>query len=172
MAFNVEIRGLRELQAKISSMPKEIHKEVSAVVEAGAKKWVRDAKRDAPVDVGFLKNGISYAQVISSPTKTAFEVVSNAEYSPYMEWGTKTKVSVPADQQSYAAEFRGSGSGDAKKNIYNWMDRVGIPKERQWLVFRSIIVNGVKPQPFFFRHKEGIKQFIEKGVMSITKAIK
>jgi len=144
MAFNVEIRGLRELQAKISSMPKEIHKEVSAVVEAGAKKWVRDAKRDAPVDVGFLKNGISYAQVISSPTKTAFEVVSNAEYSAYMEWGTITKVNIPSGEEGYASQFKGRGIKTS---------------------------GGIYPRPFFFKHKEPVKLFIEKAIKSIAKAI-
>lgn len=98
----------------------------------------------------------------------ANEVVSPAEYSAYVEWGTKTRVSVPPELQSYAAQFRGGkGAGDAKKMIYAWMDRVGVPKDRQWVVFISIITKGIHPHPFFFIQKP----VVEKQLIGDIKAI-
>jgi len=127
MAFNVEIRGLRELQAKISSMPKEIHKEVSAAVESGAKKWVRDAKDAAPLNYGKLKQGISYKRV--SGKDISFQIFSNSSYSPYMEWGTKSKAVIPSDEVQYASEFQGKGIGSLDEffmSILNWVKKKGL----------------------------------------------
>ena len=144
MAFNVEIRGLRELQARISSMPKNIHKQVSAVVEAGAKRWVQLAQNAAPVDQGKLKQGISYKPTASNPGSISFKIVSNAEYSAYMEWGTITKVNIPSGEEGYASQFKGRGIKTS---------------------------GGIYPRPFFFKHKEPVKLFIEKAIKSIAKAI-
>lgn len=146
MVIKVEIKGLRELQAKFDSLPKQLQTEVRATVENGAKEWVRGAKRDCKaVDVGFLRNGISYAQVIASKTKSVFEVVSNAEYSPYIEWGTITKVDVPGDLTNYAIQFKGRG---LRKN------------------------GGILPRPFFFKQRPLVQAKVEKGIQSILSEIK
>ena len=146
MAFKVEIKGLKELQARFDSLPKHLQTEVRATVENGAKEWVRGAKRDCKaVDTGFLRNGISYAQTISSPTKSAFEIVSNSEYSPYIEWGTITKVDVPAAESEYAIQFKGKG---LRTN------------------------GGIIPRPFFFKQKLVVQGKVEKGIQSILSEIK
>jgi hypothetical protein len=85
-------------------------------------------------------------------------VISAAEYSAYMEWGTKTLARVPAELSTYAAQFKGGGKGgDAKKMIYAWCARVGVPKELWYFVFLKIMRVGVRPQPYFFVHKPVIQ---------------
>jgi HK97 gp10 family phage protein len=140
----VEVKGLRELQAKLSSLEPKVSTEVRGVVENGAKVMVRNAKRDAPVNFGVLRNEISYYPTSTGKT-IGFEVVSGARYSAYVEWGTITKVSVPAELQAYALEFKGRG---LRKN------------------------GGMFPRPFFFKQIPVAKSQIEKGITEIIKSIK
>lgn len=76
-----------------------------------------------------------------------------------MEWGTKTKASVPGWLSSYAQQFKGGvKGGDAKRHIYAWCKRVGVPEEKWFLVFVSIMQKGVKPRPFFFKQKAHVQK--------------
>ncbi len=88
-----------------------------------------------------------------------------------MEWGTKTKVKVPADIATYASQFRGGGSsgGNVKLKIFEWMKRVGIPPERQYFVFISIITKGISPHPFFFIQRPIVEKALFTGVNNILK---
>lgn len=144
MAFKVEIKGLRELEARLKQLPNEVHGKADAIVETGAKEWVRQSKRLAPVDHGFLKNGISYARN-STKDRISYMIVSNAHYSPYLEWGTITKVSVPADQSGYAMQFKGKG---LRQN------------------------GGIIPHPFFFPPQIPVKNFIERMIKAMSKDLK
>jgi HK97 gp10 family phage protein len=154
----IQLRGFREFRAKLKSLPREVKQEIGFEVQDAAANWEGRAKRDAPKDQGFLSNHITSRKT----GEMNAQIVSGADYSAYMEWGTKLRVRVPANIASYAAQFRGpTGRTGAKKAIYEWMRRVGIPEERQWIVFISIIVNGVKPQPFFFIQRPIVeKEFI------------
>ncbi len=141
MSFTLNIVGLKELQAKVANLPKHLEKEVTATLEAGAKMWVGNAKRDAPKYFGGLAQSISYMP----SGKMSFTVVSGKEYSAYMEWGTITHVSVPAELQSYAIQFKGKG----------------IRK-----------TGGIIPRPFFFKQSLVVKPFIERAVQSMANEIK
>lgn len=148
MPTTITLTGFKEFEAKLKAMPKILENKIGGEVRYSAELWAGMAKRDAPKDVGFLAGGIDAKHL--QPMHS--EVTSNAEYSAYMEWGTKTRVQVPGDLQAYASQFRGGGAkaGNAKQMIYAWMNRVGIPAQFQWPVFFSIITKGVHPHPFFF----------------------
>jgi len=105
MSFVIDIKGLKELQANIQKLPGQLKQEASAIMEAGAKNWVRNAQRDAPRDFGVLANEITYAPI----GELTFEIISGAKYSPYIEWGTIEHVAVPAELQAYAIQFKGLG---------------------------------------------------------------
>lgn len=105
MSYTIDIKGLKELQANIDKLPAQLKKEAGAILENGAKNWVLLAKRDAPVDVGFLKGQISY----SKNAELSFSIVSGSEYAAYPEWGTITFVAVPPQLQAYAIQFKGKG---------------------------------------------------------------
>jgi hypothetical protein len=148
MPNRIDLKGFKEFKTKLKTLPSQVRREIGFEVLDAAQHWEQRAKRDVPKDQGRLAGTIHSAKVKEMES----EVTANAEHAPYMEWGTKKKVKVPADIADYAAQFRGGGSGggNAKEHIYAWMRRVGIPAERQWFVFISIIVNGVTPHPFFF----------------------
>lgn len=118
--MNINIIGLDKLIKDFEQKPVQFKKEVTDVLRNGAKTFVRNAQRDAPRDMGFLANLISFMQV----GELTFMVISASRYSPYLEWGTITRVSVPGDQQEYAIQFKGKG---IRKN------------------------GGIFPHPYFFR---------------------
>lgn len=141
MNYSVNILGLKELQSTFDKLPAQLRREASGILEAGAKKWVALSKRDSPVDFGVLRNEITYVAV----APLTFEIVSGAKYSPYLEWGTITHVSVPAELSEYAIQFKGRG---LRKN------------------------GGIFPHPYFFKQQTPVAVQIEKGVQSILNEVK
>jgi hypothetical protein len=162
-AFEVKIQGLDKLTKFLESRGKVYKEEVKAEFEDAARIIKGEMQRDAPVDVGRLKNSVS----IVPRNDLSVEIVAPVDYAPYMEWGTKSKAKVPPELQSYASQFRGpTGISDTdplialtewakRKNI---ADKWGIKGKNKavrdrragWLVFRKIRKFGVKPHPFFF----------------------
>lgn len=160
MGNQISLKGFKEFEGKLRNLPKQVKAEIGLEAQDAALNWQERARKDAPVDQGLLRGMISTRKT----GETEVQLTSNAEYSAYLEWGTKTRVRVPADIASYAATFKGGGKGGGKAKfmIYAWMNRVGVPKERQWIVFISIIVKGVKPHPFFFIQRPFVeKEYIE-----------
>lgn len=159
MPANTTISGFKEFADKCNKLPAELLHDFDEAAEFAAADWELKAKQDAPKDIGFLAGGISHKK--NKPGD--WEVVSAAEYSAYMEWGTRGKARVPADLAAYAAQFKGpTGQADAKKFIFAWAKRVGLPEDAWWPVYISIMVNGVNPHPYFFVQQPVIEtQFIK-----------
>lgn len=125
MSNEIKLTGFKEFGAKLKQLPGKMQVNVDAYVFDAAKQWEQLAKNTAPVNLGRLRSQISG---FSTGNMTA-EVVSPVLYSPYVEWGTGSKVSVPADLVSYALRFKGV---------------------RETL--------GRNPHAFFFIHKLGIEK--------------
>jgi HK97 gp10 family phage protein len=161
----IKLSGFKEFKGKIRKLPKEVKREVGGETFAAAKNWERLSKQLAPVDQGRLRAAIRGSQT----GELASQVTCNIEYAAYQEWGTKTRVRVPAELSAYAATFRGGGPGGpgARLMIYAWMQRVGIPQEFQWVTFISIIVKGVKPHPFFFPPAPIVEKEFIKNVRNV-----
>lgn len=146
----------------MKNLPAVLQKRVGETVKFAAGTWEQGAKNDAPTDQGRLRNEIKSVK----NSEASYSVVANSEQAPWVEWGTKSRVKVPAELQAYAAQFRGRGStlkgkGSAKEMIFAWCKRKGIPPEAWFPIYRSIMVNGIKPQPFFFIQRPKVeKQFI------------
>lgn len=140
MSFKVDIKGLRELEAKLKDLPERLNKEVNGIMTRGAQVFVAAAKRDAPKDFGFLTGQISFQPNPVSSLKV--ELVSGARYSPYLEWGTITRVNVPEAETAYAILFKGKGTRKT---------------------------GGIYPRPYFFKQTHLMVATIEKGFASILK---
>lgn len=136
MNFKINIAGVKELQARLNNVSKEVHKEVLGEIKDAAQKWVAFSKRDAPIDLGKLRQNIT-ADI--SPSWGA-SVISNANYSPFIEWGTVTKVDVPGELAEYAIQFKGRG---IKKN------------------------GGIIPSPFFFKQRGVIEKMLIKNINNV-----
>lgn len=136
MNFKINIAGVKELQARLNNVSKEVHKEVLGEIKDAAQKWVAFSKRDAPIDFGKLRQNIT-ADI--SPSWGA-SVISNAKYSPFIEWGTITKVDVPGELAEYAIQFKGRG---IRKN------------------------GGIIPRPFFFKQRAVIEKMLIKNINNV-----
>lgn len=144
----IEIVGLTPLLAQVSNMSEDVQKKVSAEIEASCLIIVRNAKRRAPKNVGRLAQLITYVK----HGLLDFEIISAANQSAYMEFGTKKLVSIPAGFESLAASFRGvnigSGGVSAKDQIYTWAKQKGIKKQFWYPIYRKIMTLGITPHPY------------------------
>lgn len=163
--LNISLTGMNGFKDAFKTFEKTVVKEVGFEIQDASNQWAQLAKSAAPTDQGRLKGEIT----AKKKGELESETISQAAHSPYLEFGTLSKVRVPADLASYAAQFRGTGAKgqNAKRAIYAWMDRVGIPKERQWFLFISIITNGIRPQPFFFPQKPIVEKLLFANIKKI-----
>lgn len=169
--FNIEIVGLDKLTAKLSKFPTTIAKEIDGEFEDSFRRINREQIRNAPVDEGGLKQAIGFKK--NGPMD--YEMFGNKTYMPFIEFGTKRRVKVPAELASYAAQFKQSGPKigfeEFLKIITAWVRRKGISgsystksrrrvggKDKQaqedaevaFPIALSILRHGIKPHPFFF----------------------
>lgn len=163
MPVTITLTGFKDFEAKCRALPDELFEEIGGEVEDAGRLWATGAKRDAPKDVGFLANGISSRMIGEMET----EVTSNADYSAYVEWGTKKNVRVPSELQSYANQFRGQTAPGGARAIYEWCRRVGIPQNAWVFVYLSIMRNGIRPHPFFFIQVPIVQEQLNKNVQTI-----
>lgn len=165
---NVRIVGLPELVDRLQKIPDSVSREVSEELRVGAEGIAADAKASAPGDVGTLRQQIGVKKI----TDLTFEVISGAEYSPYVEFGTLLEVSIPPELQAYAAQFKGNGQGgnlSAKEAIFAWCERHGIEREAWFAIYMKLIRVGMKPHPFFFSAFNRQKPIILERIQKVLK---
>ena len=185
--LKVSLNGFKELKERLSKS--NLQKEVNAELEKGAERMRAGAINDAPFGAGgLLRGGIGV-----EGSGNGFRVFSNASYSGYVEFGTKKKVSVPAGLESVAAELRGKGGGTAEqalKSIMEWVRLKGIRiesaatfksgkkqghnkqltvEQTAYIIFHFIMLNGIKPHPFFFKQLDKFRPEIIKNVENVLK---
>lgn len=105
MAQGYKIKGLRVLQNKLRKLPEQIKQATIADIEDAADAIVIKAVQQAPVDLGVLKQSIG-----NEPKNGGLNYIIfvDAEYAPYVEFGTGTEVEVPTELTQYAQQFKGS----------------------------------------------------------------
>ena len=148
MAFAVSLGGMKELEGKLNKLTTALKVDVSDEINASALKIENQAKRLAPVNFGQLRNSIA----LTKDGELTYSVAANASYSAYVEFGTGTKVQIPAGFESLAAKYRGKGGGtfdQLLENIKDWCRRKGIDEKLAYPIAVSIVRTGIKPQPYF-----------------------
>lgn len=83
----------------ITQQKERISKEVSAEITATLYDIRNQARANAPVDVGYLRNSIHVVEQEGA-------VVAKANYAPFVEFGTGTAVRVPPGLEDYALQFK------------------------------------------------------------------
>lgn len=192
----IQIKGLKELQARIGNIPLHVISKVDGEMQVAANDFVNRAVDDAPVDEGLLRNMIT-----AKKNKVLdYEIVSGAGYSAYVEFGTKSRVQIPSDLTNLAAQFKGKNveSGDFYAfvlRILAWMKRNGISagtysvktRRRQGNkkqkfeedlqlatgIVYSILKRGIKAQPFFFKQRDPVYSALQKALgPTVKKALR
>jgi Bacteriophage HK97-gp10, putative tail-component len=177
-AISIKFEGLDAALKKLSNKASVINSGINYELNAWALDTVTLAKKNCPVDEGFLRNSISANT--STLKDLRAEITVGANYGAYIEFGTrgyaaKYVSTLPADWKELAATFKGGGS---KKGSFNeflleivlWVKRKGIAgtysvktqkrtggkkKDAQDLavafpIAMAIIRKGIKPQPYLY----------------------
>lgn len=185
--FRIKTTGFQDLITRLEKAPTKVIQEVNGVFENTAKEFVGRAKRDAPKDTGFLTGEISYKK----EKDLRFNIFSSSRYAGYLEFGTKRNFRPIPGFEKEAADLKGISSGTAEEaidNITEWVRRKGIRFERAdktrsgkarlltveqtaWIIWHFININGIKPQPYFFKQVAIAEGQLEKDLKQIAEEI-
>ena len=130
---------LVKLNKKLAQLQKFSKQELSTEIGRGAQEIVGRAKQSAPLDNGGLRGSID-----AEASGKGVDVFANAEYAPYVEFGTGSKVSLTDMKElgipdSYAAQFKGRG----------FTGKIPVEVEKnKWRMVQFPI--NLSPRPFFF----------------------
>lgn len=146
-SYSITIRGLAEVQQRFATMSRRSQSIIRAEMEDGMNEIVSRAKQNAPADQGILRNSISY----NKTGDLEYTVVSAADYSEFVEFGTRSQRRVPPDIQKIATVQRSNGTpGSAWKMISEWCRRKGIDSKFWYAIYLSIMAKGIAPHPYFY----------------------
>jgi hypothetical protein len=169
MKITFKTPDFRQAIATLEGVEKKKLEQISEEIEDSANIIVAVAQNTAPVNENRLRGSISAKKL----TPYQYEVVAQTKYAAFMEFGTKSKVRIPAGAEEIAAEARNIKGGtiaEMQKSIERWVRLKGIAKGKEiknvtFLIMRKILRVGVNPQPFFFPS-------IQKEIPNLTKKLK
>lgn len=101
-SLNTFFKYLKNLESDIADY-------VRAEIEDSMLAIETDAASDVPVDTGNLKNSIQSTPIKVSKNEIIGGVEVGAEYAPYVEFGTGTRVKVDSELSAFASQFKGAG---------------------------------------------------------------
>lgn len=159
----------RELKAKIKSYRQDVQQAVNQVAVDIHRDAVANIDRNKTVDTGILRSKLRIQFDDPAIDQPNANVHNLSDYAPFVEFGTKSKVSVPAELKSYAMQFKGSKKGsfnDLLKNIERWAYRKGLPTEAVFPIALKIARDGTSAKPFlypaFVMNKKKLEKLIKK----------
>lgn len=155
---------LKLLDKNKEAVTQEVKDAINIVMLEGR----NDAVQKAPAAFGKLRQGIG----IESKDDFNKFVVSNADYSAYIEFGTGGKVKVPTEWQSIANQAKGGKSGsfdDFLDSLKEWCRLKGIDQKMAYPIAVSILRNGIEPRPFMFPAFQNLKKNFKQEINAIIR---
>ena len=177
---SVIIKGLSSTISELRKFGEKAEKLINAETQSTAFNIEEDAKKRAPKNFGKLAQSISTSQPISDKNKSIISrvITVNELYGAYMEFGTGSKVNVPAEFADMAATFKGKKQGAFKQGleaIKVWCKAKGIPAEAAYPIFAKILGAGINPRPFLYpawvKGKKDYQNNLERLLKSLNKKI-
>lgn len=155
------LKGVDKVITELRKIGVDIEKKIDAETEAISFQIEGDAKKLAPKNFGKLAQSISHE-------KRKFlqrTVTVNEFYGAYMEFGTGSKVNVPAEFADIASSFKGQKKGtfkDGLEAIKIWCRAKGIDEKAAYPIFAKILGAGINPKPFLFpAWQKGKKDYLK-----------
>jgi len=194
------VDGLDKMISSLGKMSEKIEKQVVLEFNASALKIESDAKKNAPTNLGTLKNSIHLTSDLSN-NKLVYTVGTNVSYAPYIEFGTpgtssKANLKIPSGYESFASQFKGKSQGKFKDMLMaltEWVAKKGITgtysvktqrrtgskavKNSQnmsaaYAIAISILRKGVRAQPFLIPAFEAEKPKLKSKIKDIIRNAK
>ena len=102
--MGIVIRGVGDVLAMFRAYQNDVPKKIKQARIVKARQILNDAKKTAPKLTGKLRNSgtVENSETISS-------ITFNADYAPFLEFGTGGNVSIPNGFEELAIQFKGSG---------------------------------------------------------------
>jgi HK97 gp10 family phage protein len=169
--MSIKVQGLDEAIRALSKYGDEVARDTAKAMNLTAIAVEKKAKRNLTLNrtsnTGDLRSSIHTSRANKDDLVSTVYVEAN--YAPYVEFGTKTKVEVPNGLESYAAQFRGKGGSfeQLEQNISAWAKNRGIPQKNVKFIAMKIARFGVKAQPFLFPAWESERPKLEKAVKEL-----
>lgn len=191
------INGIDKLKERIQAMDQKVKDALAMELRASAMKIQKDAKRNAPVDMGTLRNSI-YMDYDYQKNKLTYTVGASASYAPYIEFGTGGSVKVPPQYSNYALTFKGKSKTGGTLDefmlaLMDWVKRKGIAGtystktqkrtgsrsarlgedyDVAFAIMLKILKKGINPQPFLLPAYEAEKVNLVKKIKQAIKDAK
>jgi HK97 gp10 family phage protein len=170
-AIFLKINGMDKLFNDLNKLSEKIKTEVALEMNASALNIQSNAKKNAPVNFGVLRNSIQLVEELGGG-KLIYTVGSKLSYAPYIEFGTGGKVSIPNGYENFAQQFKGKQGGTFQQMLnalVEWVKRKGLvgtysvktqkrtgnkkiqSKQNEsaaYAIAISILKKGLRPQPF------------------------
>lgn len=152
--MKIEVQGINKLTQRLKKLGKEVGDAADRVMGYSAYSIHRKAVRNVSVDTADLKGSIHVVDKYLDK-----EVKTDKTHAPFVEFGTKSKVEIPAGLESYASQFKSSGGNfaDLVESIKGWCSRKGIDQEFAYPIALRIAGagkfkgrGGVSARPFLF----------------------
>jgi HK97 gp10 family phage protein len=109
LTINFNQKSINDLLKQLKGKEKDVLDMVRGEVEDALLKIESKAVSKVAVDTGALKQSIQSTPVKQTKTKVSGGVKVGADYAAYVEFGTGTRVKVPAELTKYAEQFKGKG---------------------------------------------------------------
>lgn len=172
VTFN--IYGFDKLIERFHKLDVKAKTQLKDEVNASALRIQSNAKRNAPVNLGSLRNSI-YLKEQSDNKKFVYIVGTDVKYAPYIEFGTGGKVTIPAGYSDYASQFKNKQGGKFKEMVLaltEWVLKKGIASGKQsksvaYAIAISILRKGIRPQPFLIPAFEAEKKKLKNRIKEI-----
>ena len=156
----ISVKGLDEIIGKFEDLSKNVQNEVQLALNS----YIIDVQRDAKT---LVTDNSSYEGNLGSSIDVEYgdgtvAIFSRLRYAAYIEFGTRRfaaqyVATLPQDWQTYAATFKGKGSGggtfdDFLIALTKWAEkRYGIKDPEQvYNIAKKIMILGIRPKPFLY----------------------
>lgn len=178
----ITLQGYDRLFKRVQQLPVKVQTAVATQIKKGAfdmnAQAVRNIKANDSIGVSGGGGGLLGSQSVlplQDGAFVGFEVINTAPYAAFVEFGTGSRVKVPAEWRDYAAQFKGLKLGgnidDFLLSIIEWVRAKGLSgtysaKTRRrtggriaqaeqdldvaYPIFLSILRNGARPHPFLY----------------------
>lgn len=163
----MKVIGLNKVISNLQKAEKRIQDKAEKAINTSALRIETDAKRRSPANTARLR-----ASIQTKPSgQIGREVFTPVKYAPYMEFGTKSQVQIPAGLERYASQFKGGGGSfdELVDNIAVWARQKGIEEDAVYPIALKIAREGVKPRPFLFPAFEAEKPKLMRKLKEIAK---
>jgi HK97 gp10 family phage protein len=101
-SLNAFYKYLKNLEGDVADYVRAEIEDSMLAIESGA-------ASNVAVDTGALKNSIQSTPIKVSKNQVTGGVEVGANYAPYVEFGTGTRVNVPSELSNFAAQYKGAG---------------------------------------------------------------